>query len=175
MDRQRKTLVWKALTILSVIPILIYAHAAGPDPGKSGAPGESTCNEAGCHVGTGLNAGGGSVTIDAGGNTYTPGVTKRIKVNVSDSAQRRWGFQLTARKSDNSRAGILAPIDATTQLVCAGANLAEVSCNSSPVKQYIEHTLSGAQMTAVGAGLTFPVRLDAGSERFRQYRLVRRG
>src|SRR3954467_7219393 len=97
MTRRRKIFIGKTLAILSVVPILIYAHATGPDPAKSGAPGESTCNEAGCHAGTGVNAGGGSVTIDAGGNTYTPGVTKRIKVTVIDPTQRRWGFQLTAR------------------------------------------------------------------------------
>src|SRR4030095_924718 len=138
MNRQRKILIGKCLAILSVVPIIIYGHAAGPDPGKSGAPTESTCNEAGCHVGTAVNAGGGSVAIDAAGSTYTPGVTKRIKVTVSDSAQRRWGFQLTARKSDNSRAGVLAPIDTSTQLVCAASNLQEVPCTAAPTKQYIE-------------------------------------
>src|SRR5437899_6390098 len=146
MNRNQKILIGKSIAILSVIPILIYAHAAGPDPGKSGAPGESTCNEAGCHVGTGLNAGGGSVTIDAGGNTYTPGTAKRIKVTVTDPTQRRWGFQLTARlaSSTSTRAGVLAPVDNTTQLVCANANLVEVNpCPSNPVKQYIEHTMAG--------------------------------
>src|SRR3954470_20901512 len=101
MSRQRKILLGKFFAVLAAIPILIYAHATGPDPGKSGAPGESTCNEAGCHVGTGVNAGGGSVTIDPGGSTYTPGVTKRIKVTVVDPTQRRWGFQLSARLANN--------------------------------------------------------------------------
>src|SRR5947207_9727942 len=152
MTRHRKILIGKFLAISSVVPILIYAHAAGPDPAKSGAPGESTCNEAGCHVGTGVNAGGGSVSIDAGGSTYAPGVRQRIKVTVSDPAQRRWGFQLTARlsSSTSTRAGVLAPIDLTTQLVCAGNNLLEVNpCPPSPLRQYIEHTLAGATITAV--------------------------
>src|SRR5436190_17051485 len=108
MNRQRKLFAWKTAVILSVMPILIYGHAAGPDPGKSGVPGESTCAESGCHVGAGLNLGGGSVTIDAGGATYTPGVKQRIKVTVTDPAQRKWGFQLTARLASNSktRAGV---------------------------------------------------------------------
>jgi uncharacterized protein (TIGR03437 family) len=158
MDRKQKVFFGKALVILSVIPILVHAHAAGPDPSKSGAPGESTCNEAGCHVGTNLNAGGGSVKIDAGGTTYTPGVTQRINVTISDPVQRRWGFQLTARLASNSktRAGVLASIDGNTQLVCATANLVDTGvCPANPVLQYIEHTMAGAIITPVGAGNTF--------------------
>src|SRR5439155_111092 len=157
MDRPRKILIAKCGAILSIIPVLIYAHAAGPDPGKAGVPGESTCAESGCHTGAGLNAGAGSVTIDAGGTTYAPGVKQRIMVTVSDPAQRKWGFQLTARQADNpkTRAGILAPINATTQIPCANASLLEVPCTANPVLQYIEHTLSGSRTTAAGAGQTF--------------------
>jgi len=157
MNRNRKIFVAKAIVILSVIPILIQAHSAGPDPGKSGVPGESTCNEIGCHVGTGLNAGGGSVQISAVGTTYIPGVTQQINVTVSDPTQRRWGFQFTARLASDSktRAGILTPLDNTTQVLCTAATLFEVTCTSNPVLQYIEHTSQGAVTTAVGAGNTF--------------------
>jgi hypothetical protein len=157
MSRQRKIFLAKAAAILSVIPALIYAHAAGPDAGKSGAPGESTCNEASCHVGTGLNAGPGSVKIFAEGTTYIPGVTQRIQVSINDPNQRRWGFQLTARTDSNSanRAGILTSIDNTTLVICTAANLLEVQCTSAPVKQYIEHSSEGNIITAVGAGNTY--------------------
>src|SRR2546426_4982472 len=145
MDRRRKIFIGKTIAILAVVPILIWAHAAGPDPGKTGAPAESTCAEAGCHVGTPLNGGGGSVKIDAGGTNYSPGVKQRITVTINDPTQRRWGFQLTARLTSNTRtrAGTLAPIDANTQVLCAAANLLEVPCNANPVLQFIEHTLSG--------------------------------
>src|SRR4051794_28401034 len=105
MGRSRTIFAAKSVAILAVIPVLIWAYAAGPDPGKSGVPGESTCSEAGCHVGAGLNQGGGSVTIDAGGTTYTPGGGKqRITVTVVDPTQRKWGFQLTARLETNAKA-----------------------------------------------------------------------
>src|SRR5262245_7484715 len=154
MDRRRKIFLAKTIALLAVVPILIWAHAAGPDPGKTGAPGESTCAEAGCHVGSALNAGPGSVKIDAGGASYSPGVKQRITVTVNDPTQRRWGFQLTARLASNTatRAGTLAAIDANTQVLCAAANLLEVPCNANPVRQYIEHTLAGNRITAVGAG-----------------------
>src|SRR5205814_6681425 len=103
MDRRRKLFIGKTVAILSVIPVLIWAHAAGPDPGKSGVPGESTCAESGCHTGAGLNRGDGSVKIDAGGTTYAPGVKQRISVTVTDPVQRKWGFQLTARLASNAK------------------------------------------------------------------------
>src|SRR2546425_619198 len=148
MDRQRKIFIGKTIAVLAVIPVLIYAHAAGPDPGKCGAPGESTCAESGCHEGTPLNGGGGRVTIDAGGSTYTPGVKQRISVTVSDPAQRRWGFQLTARVASNTktRAGTLASLNEpipTTQVLCSAANLIEINpCPPNPVLQFIEHTVA---------------------------------
>src|SRR6266545_4976317 len=89
MHRRQKIFTGKILAVLAVVPVLIYAHSAGPDPGKSGVPGESTCAESGCHTGAGLNAGGGGVTIDAGGNTYQPGVKQRINVTVTDPTQRK--------------------------------------------------------------------------------------
>jgi uncharacterized protein (TIGR03437 family) len=158
MHMQRRITIGTALTILSVIPILIFANDSGPIPGKSGVPGESTCNEVGCHVGTGLNAGPGSVRINTEGTSYIPGVTQRVSVTISDSEpQRRWGFQLTARRGSDSRtrAGVLAPLDRTTQLVCAAANLFEVRCTADPVLQFIEHTLEGNVLTAPGAGGTY--------------------
>ncbi|HTM52040.1 MAG TPA: choice-of-anchor V domain-containing protein [Bryobacteraceae bacterium] len=170
MESRRTIFIAKILGILAVIPLLVWAHAAGPDPGKTGVPGESTCAEAGCHTGAGLNQGGGKVTIDAGGTTYTPGVRQRIRVTVIDPTQRKWGFQVTARLASNpkTRAGVLSPSDATTQVLCSGANTLELPCTSNPVLQFIEHTLSGSRQTAVGAGQTFefdwtPPDSDVGS------------
>src|SRR5262245_2001345 len=157
MDRRRKIFIAKTIAPLAVVPVLIWAHAAGPDPGKTGAPGESTCAELACHVGTPLNGGGGSIRIDAGGTTYSLGVKQRITVTINDPTQRRWGFQLTARLAGNiaMRAGTLAAIDANTQVICAATSLLEVPCNANPERQYIEHTLAGNRITAVGAGGTY--------------------
>jgi uncharacterized protein (TIGR03437 family) len=163
MDRQRKIFIGKAIAILSVVPVLIYAHQAGPDPGHAGVPGESTCNTSGCHTGTPLNGGGGSVTINAGGSTYTPGVAQQISVTVNDPKQRRWGFQLTARSASDTtaEAGTFMPLDGLTQVVCSTvANLANTTapgpaCGPSAPLEYIEHTLAGAKITSVGAGYTW--------------------
>jgi uncharacterized protein (TIGR03437 family) len=163
MDRQRKILIGKAIAILSVVPVLIYAHQAGPDPGHAGVPGELTCNTAGCHTGTPVNGGGGSVTINAGGSTYTPGVAQQVSVTVSDPKQRRWGFQLTARSASDptAEAGTFAPLDGLTQVFCSSVTQlikdpsVILSCGPSAPLQYIEHTLPGAKITSVGAGNTW--------------------
>src|SRR5260370_17425772 len=102
MGRQRKILLAKCGAILSIIPVLIYAHAAGPDPGKSGVPGESSCAESGCHTGARLNAGGGSVTIDAGGTADAPGVKQRLIVTMSDPAPAHRGLPLSAHPLPNT-------------------------------------------------------------------------
>ena len=134
MSRQQKILLAKCVTILSVIPAMIYAHSYGPDPRKTGAPGDALCTE--CHVGT-ANPPGGKVEVGfAGGLTYTPGAKQRLTVTVTDSPARGVnGFQLTARLASNesNEAGAFTPLDAATQVVKA-----------APL-EFIEHTLSGSR------------------------------
>ena len=64
MDKNKKILICKMVAVLSVVPALMYAYMEGPDPRKTGAPGDSTCAQATCHVGT---AGTGNVRIVMGG------------------------------------------------------------------------------------------------------------
>ncbi|MBI3471296.1 MAG: hypothetical protein HY013_08065 [Candidatus Solibacter usitatus] len=132
----------------------MLAYAAGPEPGKTGAPGESTCADAGCHTGT-VNSGQGSVKIDAGGSSYQPGVKQRIKVTVSDPVQRRWGFQLTARVgATRTQAGSFTPVDGNTQVLCSNANFREQPCSGAALLQFIEHTMMGTRPGTV-TGATF--------------------
>ena len=135
MSRQQKILAAKFATVLWVIPVMIYAYAEGPDPRKTGAPGDSLCTQ--CHVGT-ANPPGGKVEVGfAGGLTYTPGAKQRLTVTVTDSPARGVnGFQLTARlasNESNGQAGAFTPLDASTQVVSA-----------APL-EFIEHTLSGSR------------------------------
>src|SRR3954465_10230994 len=105
MERKRKLVVAKVAVGLGAIPLLLWARVAGPEVGKAGVPGESTCTEALCHVGTGLNLGGGSVQVTfPNGPSYTPGAKQHLVVTILDSAQIVWGFQLTARQSANNKA-----------------------------------------------------------------------
>src|SRR5713101_4676168 len=110
------------LILFAIVPTLLSAYVGGADPKLTGAPGEDAAACTQCHSGTRLNAGGGSLTILMPGDaTYTPGVKQRIQVQVSDPAQRRWGFELTARVASdaaNAQAGDLSSTDGNTQVLC---------------------------------------------------------
>ena len=114
MERQRKILIAKSAVVLAAIPVLIYAHAAGPDPRNTGAPGDTTCADVGCHGGGKVNVGGGNVAVSfPNGLSYTPGVTQQLTVTITDSAAKVYGFQLTARLASNlanGQAGDLNPL-----------------------------------------------------------------
>jgi uncharacterized protein (TIGR03437 family) len=132
----------------AALPIFLYAYAEGPDAGLAGVPGEATC--ASCHSG-GSGTGNVSVAFPSG-LSYTPGVKQHLVVTVADSSQRRWGFELTARRSSSNtaQAGTFTPgPDRYTQLVCTQTAFQTESfgssCPSSMPLQYIEHTLSGTR------------------------------
>src|SRR5436305_8268970 len=104
MERKTKLYAAKAAVIMGAIPVLLWAHSSGPDAGKAGVAGETTCNQAQCHVGTAVNGGGGSVKVTfPGASTYTPGLKQHLVVTIADPTARMWGFQLTARPSSDPK------------------------------------------------------------------------
>jgi hypothetical protein len=99
-------------------PAAVFAVPTGPIGRFTGAPGESNCTE--CHTSFPLNSGPGSVSITPlNAATWTPGATIRLRVTVSDPDARRWGFQLTARRtaSTNTAAGVMTVVDTTVSRV----------------------------------------------------------
>jgi uncharacterized protein (TIGR03437 family) len=149
---KRRLRLAKGVVVCSVIPFLIHAYEYGPDAGLANVPGEvGTCALAGCHVGTPVNGGGGGVMINSpGGQTYVPGTKQHIVVTITDSKQKRWGFELTARLAadPSTMAGSFSPTDSHTQLVCASADLSVQlngfrTCPARLPLIYIEHSLGG--------------------------------
>jgi hypothetical protein len=68
----RALFIAKTVSILSVLPVLIYAFSSGPLPRYTGAPGDDPAACTACHSGA-LNSGGGGVKIVLpGANTYMP-------------------------------------------------------------------------------------------------------
>ena len=163
MERKRKLYAAKVAVIMGVLPILIWAHEYGPDPGHSGVPNElGTCTSAQCHVGTTNDpANKGSVSVAfPGGQTYIPGVKQHLVVTIADPAQHAWGFQLAARlASDTAKvAGTFASTDQNTTLMCASPDFNQQqdapyasgqtqSCPASMPLQYIEQSLAGYNAT----------------------------
>ena len=87
------------------------------------------------------------------GAVYIPGVKQRVIVQVSDPAQRRWGFEFTARLNsdlEKGQAGDLNPVDNLTQVICE--DNAPKPCASGVT--FIEHTSAGTRNGTRG-GVTF--------------------
>jgi uncharacterized protein (TIGR03437 family) len=129
---------------------LLWAHAAGPDPRHTAAPGDDplACATAGCHVGTPLNGGGGNVVVNfANGLTYSPGAQQTFTIMVTDPTARVYGFQMTARLESDLANGQAGDFTAgQQQLVLCAAGLGDfgitkpnTGCPANEPVQFIEH------------------------------------
>jgi uncharacterized protein (TIGR03437 family) len=149
MTRNRKIFIGKCAAIFAV-PTIIWAFASGPPAGHAGVPGEETCAQAGCHVGTQVNGGGGAVAIAlSGGSSYVPGVKQQVTVTINDAQARVYGMQMTARLVSDLKApaGTFTPVQEMTVL-CSNGSLADQgvprqggSCPTDRLLEFIEHTL----------------------------------
>ena len=162
MSTRKNLLIKSSPFILAIAAIGIYAYEYGPDPGYSGAPGDNStgCMASGCHTDA-PNSGPGSVKIvAAGGTTYVPGQTQQIQVTVTDSSERKYGFELSARVDSSPKlmgAGTLTSTDANTQVItCQSAAAMQIppfpgSCPSGNTLQWIEHNITGYLKSAAPA------------------------
>lgn len=150
MSGRKKLFIISSLIIVAIAPIVLYAIV--PGPGYTGAPGDSPtgCIASKCHAGT-PNSGTGSVKIVvSGGATYVPGQTHQVWVTITDSTEKKYGFQLTARVDSDPKttgAGLLIPgNDGYTEAVCAdGSRAPATGCTAQNggTLEWIEHTVAG--------------------------------
>lgn len=163
--------LYLAAALLSgIVPIAAFGHSYGPAPRLTGAPGDNARACTQCHAGGALNSGAGSVKILLqSGAVYIPGVKQRVAVQVSDPAQQRWGFELTARLDsdlEKGQAGDFTPVDNMTQVICEDNG--PKPCASGP--SFITHTSVGTRNGAkLGATFQFdwtPPATNAGPVTF---------
>src|SRR4051794_19789608 len=140
MNRRTQVSITAAAGLL---PMFLYSYATGPDPRKSGAPGDQTCAQSGCHTGTALNGGGGTVVLtSATGNTYTPGQQQTLTLSITDGTRRVFGFQASARLDSNPTSGQAGKFTAgTSQIVICenGSIMGSSGCPASGSVQFLEH------------------------------------
>ncbi|MDZ4722618.1 MAG: choice-of-anchor V domain-containing protein [candidate division Zixibacteria bacterium] len=102
-----KTLI--ALVCVSLaVSGLLYATAANPPNGLTGAPGESSCGIGLCHGN--LNTGTGGIFF-VSSPRYRAGDTLDIDLTVAHSGQQRWGFEMTVLDSLGRPIGTLLATD----------------------------------------------------------------
>lgn len=106
------------LYFLSFIGVLSFVTLTSTDlddngkAGATGSPGESTCNQSGCHTGVAVNSQSGAITFDIPGMTnweYTPGQTYTVNVTIAESGRSLFGIGLECLKSNGDNAGTLSP------------------------------------------------------------------
>lgn len=117
--------------------------------GRTGSPGETTCNTSGCHVGNALNAAGGSITISAptlANWQYFPGAVYPISVTVSRAGCPIFGVGFEALRSSGANAGTLTAGVGTT--LKAATILGNTRTN-------IVHTLNGGTSSTGSKTFTF--------------------
>lgn len=146
----RGLLLW---SLLAACPAA--ARSFGPPLRVTGAPGDNPLACTQCHNSFPLNSGKGSVRVVFPGGSYRPGMTYRLRVEVRDPDQQRWGFQLSARLASdpaNAQAGDLVPTSDLTRVVCG--NGAAKPCTANNQIQLIMHTVPGTR-TGIRTGADF--------------------
>jgi uncharacterized protein (TIGR03437 family) len=158
-----------------LVPLAILAYEYGPNPRYTAAPGDDplACATSSCHVGTGLNAGGGGVTATfSSGTTYTPGGAPiTITVSVTDPANKHFGFQMTARPESDLSNGQAGDFTAgPNQLVICDDNSTKGSkgCPTSFPVEFIEHAYpQGSQVSTTPYTFTWtPPATNIGNVHF---------
>ena len=133
--------------VIAIVPIVLYSSSTGPVIRVSGAPGDATCNQGGCHAGPEENNAGGSVvlTLAAGGNSYVPGQRKVLTLKITDARAKVFGFQMSARLDSNplnGQAGTFVQ-DSHQKVICDNSVLRNDTrgCPSIYPVEFLEHNL----------------------------------
>jgi uncharacterized protein (TIGR03437 family) len=132
------------MVLAAIVPVVLYSSASGPIIRVSGAPGDGTCNQEGCHTGPDVNTAGGSVVLTSpSGTFYTPGQKLLLTLKITDSKAKVYGFQMSARLDGNpinGQAGTFTE-DSQQKVLCDNSILRNDSkgCPSIYPVEFIEH------------------------------------
>jgi glucose/arabinose dehydrogenase len=129
----RRRICFGALIGVALVASMVWAFSSGPPDQVSGAPGDTNCTV--CHSSFPLNSGDGTLTLTAPA-AYSPGDTIDIMIDLQDTGQSRWGFEITVLDSNDLPVGELIVTDTIrTQK--------SIAINS---RQYIKHTSTGTDI-----------------------------
>ncbi len=142
MNRNRWILTGKFAAILSV-PFMLWAYNSGAPQRSTGAPGDQTCIQSGCHVGTRTNDSPNLEILWEGGSNYQPGIKQKFTVRITDTAVR-YGMQATARLESstiNGQAGKFTPMSSAMYVICDnGQDRPAIGCPPAAPVEFITHS-----------------------------------
>jgi len=115
----------------------VAAFRSGPDPARTGAPGELTCNMAGCHNSFATNSGSGALSLTGLPANYTPNQEINLTVTLNQANRALYGFELTALDEQNRRAGELIVTDTSRTQRITGVV-------GGALREYIQHNFNGS-------------------------------
>ena len=151
----QRDLITNTLLAAVCAAAIAHAHSAGTTQVAAGVPGEGNCVS--CHTVGPTGDGGVVMTFPNSNITYQAGVSQHLKVTITDSTAKRWGFQLTARLHTNSQlqGGTFTP-GTDSQLFCTNIGSVNYSlgstCPSQQPLSYLEHTYDGTHINTTPSG-----------------------
>jgi hypothetical protein len=117
--------------------------STGAPASSTGAPGELTCNTAGCHDDALINQGEARLWLESTDweKGIEPGKIYTIKTSISRNATRRFGFELVALSDDGKQAGNFLLTDKPrTQVIFNDSDLKD--------REYLTYTYLGTRANA---------------------------
>jgi uncharacterized protein (TIGR03437 family) len=123
----------------------VAAYRSGPDPARTGAPGELTCNMAACHNSFATNSGGGALSLTGLPANYTPSQEINLTVIMNQAGRALYGFELTAIDDQGRRAGELIVTDSSRTQRITGVVL-------NNLREYLQHNFNGTTPNGANQG-----------------------
>jgi hypothetical protein len=139
---------WLVLIILSVFGLVLSSFipkTSGSHISSTGAPGEQTCKQAGCHVDATIVSDSGTNTFVFGNNeqTYLPGQTYQIQLITKRAGVNKFGFQAVAiAEMTETNAGVMLITDSIR------TQLQDYASPPLEDRLYVTHTANGTLATS---------------------------
>lgn len=148
----KKTIITLSVfAICSYITLTSFIKTSGGHPSSTGAPGEQTCAQSGCHTNASVTNDNTNVVntliYSAADSSYVPGQTYTITLRAQKTGIVKFGFEITSlTTSSNSNTGTWVITDANrTQLLNNG-----IAPNTS--RKYVTHKTNGTPAFSAGLG-----------------------
>lgn len=145
-----KNLLYLIIGLSALCGVMIQADLTeimsfGAPPSSTGAPGEISCAETGCHDDGPIpqNHESHTLSIETRDGAFIPGDTALITVHVQDPEVKRFGFQLTAINENGKAIGEFLITDSMhTQIMQNHVDLKD--------REYVTYTKAGTLASQTG-------------------------